>query len=616
MKSRQWLVTAGILALVLAAVVVSFLTRDLGYTPPPQKAAGSGQAKLVDERPLQTARAMAKLASGSDEQRVADQVLQSADHEVDLAFHDALREAANHPPQAKPENRPLYEHASQAEAQVRADQDAVDGLKKQLASASGARQDGLQEKLDVAQAQLELDQDELNDAKEELVRSGADPGSLIQRQFDEHQAAEHVSDEKPATPTGKNPEENQSRGGSMLNQFAAWRTLRGKASQLEQARDQSAQTATALSQAHAALEKQIRDEKTRKPAPSMPAAGPPGSNPSGNAEPSKSTAKTTIDSLHVLSADQKNLADLDKRMQDARDLQNSYSNWIALVHAQQRAALHGLNQSGMWILLILLAVYLADRAIDYYLAEVGSERTRLHTLRAVVHFTIQAVGVLLILLVILGAPQQMSTIVGLAGAGLTVALKDFIVAFFGWFVLMGKNGMRVGDWVEINGVAGEVIEINLLRTVLLETGNWTETGHPTGRKVAFVNSYAIEGHFFNFTTRGQWLWDELQMLVPGNQDPYPLIDAIQKIVAKETEANARAAEEEWQRVTNRYRPRTVSAAPAVDLRPTTAGVEVHVRYITRANERYAVRTRLNHALVELLRHKVPDEKQSVSVARS
>ena len=126
-----------------------------------------------------------------------------ADNEVDLAFHDALRDAADHPPQSKPQNRGLYEHASQAEAQVKADQTAIDDLKKQLASASGVRQDILQEKLDLAQAQLELDQDELNDAKEDLVQSGADPGSLIQRQFDQHQAAEHTADEKQGRRIGR-----------------------------------------------------------------------------------------------------------------------------------------------------------------------------------------------------------------------------------------------------------------------------------------------------------------------------------------------------------------------------------------------------------------------------
>ena len=194
----------------------------------------------------------------------------------------------------------------------------------------------------------------------------------------------------------------------------------------------------------------------------------------------------------------------------------------------------------------------------------------------------------------------MSTILGLAGAGLTVACKDFIMGFIGWFLLMGRNGLRVGDWVEIDGVVGEVVEIGLLRTVLLETGNWTDSGHPTGRKVAFVNSFAIEGHFFNFSTTGQWLWDEVEILVPASQNPYPVIDAIQKMVAKQTEANVTAAEQEWQKAASRYRAQPVSAAPAVSLRPTASGIEVHVRYITRAGERHAMKTRLYQALVELL----------------
>jgi small-conductance mechanosensitive channel len=216
---------------------------------------------------------------------------------------------------------------------------------------------------------------------------------------------------------------------------------------------------------------------------------------------------------------------------------------------------------------------------------------------------VQAVGALLFLFVVLGVPSQMPTIIGLAGAGLTVAMKDFIVAFFGWFMLMGRNGIRVGDWVEINGVVGEVVEINLLRTVLLETGNWADTGHPTGRKVAFVNSFAIEGHFFNFSTSGQWLWDEIEIMVPSDQDPYPIIESIQKMVAEETEANAHAAEEEWNRAARSHHAQSVSATPAINLRPTTSGVEVHVRYITRAHERYAMRTRLYQALVALLRLK-------------
>ena len=205
--------------------------------------------------------------------------------------------------------------------------------------------------------------------------------------------------------------------------------------------------------------------------------------------------------------------------------------------------------------------------------------------------------------IIFGMPTQTTTVLGLAGAGLTVAMKDFIVAFFGWFVLMGRNGIRVGDWVEINGVSGEVVEVGLLKTVLLETGNWTDSSHPTGRRVSFVNSFAVEGHFFNFTTSGQWMWDEIKLLIPPSQDPYPVVDGIQKLVEKETAANAGKAEAEWQETTTKYRAKTLKALPGVNVQPTGSGVEIRVRYITRAYERNETRRRIYDAVIELMHGK-------------
>jgi small-conductance mechanosensitive channel len=251
----------------------------------------------------------------------------------------------------------------------------------------------------------------------------------------------------------------------------------------------------------------------------------------------------------------------------------------------------------LWILLVLLAVYMAHRLIEHFFTGMTAENKRIDTLRAVVKFGAQAVGAIAILFIVFGMPTQTTTVLGLAGAGLTVAMKDFIVAFFGWFVLMGRNGIRVGDWVEINGVAGEVIEVGLLKTILLETGNWTDAGHPTGRRVSFVNSFAIEGHFFNFTSSGQWMWDELQLSIPNDQDPYTVIDGLQKVLQKET-----------QDTTTRYRVQSVSAAPAINVRPTVSGVEVSIRYITRAYERHETRKRVNAAVLELL-HKRETVKQ-------
>ncbi|MGC2184257.1 MAG: mechanosensitive ion channel domain-containing protein [Terriglobales bacterium] len=582
LKTRQRIVVFSLFALIVLSIAVLVLTRDSGSHTSQMK---PRRSPLVDEQPVQTARSMASLASTREEQRFAQQALRLADHAVDLAFAAAMREATLFPAASTPETKELFARVSRAEAQVKSDQDLIDGIQKESSRAQGSGQE-IQQQLDLVQAQLELDKDELEGAKGDLLRSGADPLSRIQRQFARYRAAQPQSDAASVQISSSGTEEI-SPADSLIARFSNWRARRSKARQLQQARNEALQKHEQLQQKHDSAEQSGYQEHNASQPEEPPVSA-------GN-----SSDRAVIRMLRSLSDRQKNLADLDKRIQDHQDLADVYGNWIGLVQSRQKAAIHGIIQSALLLLLIVLGVYLADLAVDRFFSGLIPDRRRLRTLRVVVRFVLQAAGILLILFVLLGMPSQMPTILGLAGAGLTVALKDFIVAFFGWFALMGRNGIRVGDWVEIQGVVGEVAEIGLLRTVLLETGNWNDAGHPTGRKVAFVNSFAIEGHFFNFSTSGQWLWDELQIMVPSAQNPYPIIDAIQQLVTTATEANARMAEEEWQRATHE-RMHSVSAAPAINLRPTPSGVEVHVRYITRAHERYATRTRLYQEIVALL----------------
>ncbi len=120
----------------------------------------------MDEQPLTTARAMAALASDWEEQRYSRQALKLADHSVDVAFSYEMRQATEHPAPPTPESKKLYAQANQADAAVKADQERIDQLQKQLASAKDERgRDSLQQQIDLTKAQLELDQDELEDAK-------------------------------------------------------------------------------------------------------------------------------------------------------------------------------------------------------------------------------------------------------------------------------------------------------------------------------------------------------------------------------------------------------------------------------------------------------------------
>jgi len=607
MKVRQWITAIVLLLLVAAAIVGMVWTRALpGASEETSAAPGKkllghapvAQHPLVDQRPLQTARRMAALAGTPEEQLLAHQVEQVGDHEVDLSFLDALRTAEENPPPLSAEAKEIAERKKKAELALKEDQEGITLLTRKLAAARDAQKDNLQDQIDVAKAQMDLDQNEFDDAAEDLEQAGGDPQSKIKRLQAEHEAGDHNAG--AAMGSAVNPHEQDYQTHTLLSVFRAWQALREKTAQLQEAQKESQAKLQRLNQRHVTLSAQVEKDKENREAAKQQAKGFSKSSKASSREESKASAMSALDSLKQYTRDQKNLADLGKRIQDEQELIDTYASWIALVETREREALHHLIESLLWILLVLLAVYLADRTIERLFTGVTAENKRIDTLRAVVKFAAQAVGAIAILFIVFGMPTQTTTVLGLAGAGLTVAMKDFIVAFFGWFVLMGRNGIRVGDWVEINGVAGEVIEVGLLKTILLETGSWSDAGHPTGRRVSFVNSFAIEGHFFNFTTSGQWMWDELQVLIPPGQDPYPIIDGIQKLVEKETEANAGKAEAEWRETTSRYRVKTISAAPGINVVPTAAGIEVHVRYITRAYERHEARKRMYEAVVEMM----------------
>ncbi|HEV2175781.1 MAG TPA: mechanosensitive ion channel family protein [Terriglobia bacterium] len=613
MKASRSLWLLVLLALAAATIVgLVFTGRGPNTATAPHAASGgskgqpatAGAADIeINQQHLATARRLAALAATPEEQRLAADAVRAADAELDLAFSSALRSTSQASGPATPQTAEAEQRITRLGAEVQLDQDKLQQLAAAAKKAKESQQEALQGQIAVIQAELDLNQDALADAKQDLVRAGGDEHSRVQELINEHEAMEHAngSIQSPGSGSGAQSIFTPT---SLIGQWRVWSELRSKRAELAAARDAALGAERRRSAGHQALEAQIEKERPRKRALAQQTASLLRSRQPAAQKAQKinshQAAAAAVSSLRQLSNDEKNLAGLDKRAEDLHELGSIYGEWIALVAAAERAAVHGILWAVLWIILALLLVSIFHGLVERVFSHLTLEPKQHATLRALIRFVAQVVAVVVILFVIFGTPSQLSTIVGLATAGLTVALKDFIVSFLGWFVLMGRHGIRVGDWVEINGVRGEVVEIGLLRTVLLETGNWTDAGQPTGRQVAFLNSFAVEGYYFNFSTSGQWLWDELQVLIPSGQDPYPLIERIRDIAAKETEGNAHLAEQEWQRVTRRYGVGSFSAGPAVNIKATDLGVQVIVRYITRATERSEVRFRLNHAVVELL----------------
>jgi small-conductance mechanosensitive channel len=475
-------------------------------------------------------------------------------------------------------------------------------LNAAIAKANGDQKDALEDQLDIATAQVELDQDEVDDAKQDLIRAGGDPQDRIQAMVKEHEASTKATEVALAAAT--TPLEER----GLVHRATQWWALHKKQMLLWRAKAATANTIGTLSARHDALEKELDTDKSKAGASADGSALSPAARLAWNDNDAEAVVNATKDRA----ARQKKLAGYDKRIDDEKELDGLYDKWIALVQTEQRSVLNRALRGVAIILAILLLGLFFDQWIASLLARTKLDRRQIETLRGVTRVSLQIVGVLFILLVIFGPPPSLVTFLGLAGAGLTVALKDFIIGFLGWFVLMGKNGIRLGDWVEINGVTGEVVELGMFHTVLLETGNWTDSGHPTGRRVTFTNSYAIEGHYFNFSTSGQWLWDELQVILPAGHDPYPIVDAVKKKVVEATAESAKNAEREWKGMAKSADMNSLSAEPAINVRPAIGGTEIAVRYITNAHDRGQMKAKLNQVLVDLLGAKEPTVAPSTS----
>ena len=629
MSKLQKLAAALLIALLLATSYGLWVTNPApvqtvrrAHSPGSSGAEPADSAiPVIDENTLLTARRLARLAHTPEEQSLAQSAVQIADHELDLAFTAALVHLEAHPPPLSPEASQIQERLNEAQRTLATDTESAKQLARELAQAAEADKPAIQDRLDVAQSRVELAQDEVKEANEDLLQAGGNVHQRIQRMQQEHEAAEHLDTRSASAPsTGAL---GSLRG--MVGATREWLALRDQRHRLGEAQRQVALSATQLAAERQQMVADLAASKAgvpelasrgqhrtnsaagtaARPGPAVPPGGTGTRNrasaAAAPAEPSPAAnSGALLGVTRQIAADQHRLTLRDQRITARWRLADIYAQWDGLVGSEQRTVLHRCLQSAAIVLAALLLLLFADRWLVRLLGRARIDRRQLGTLRSVVGVALQIVAVAVILLMLVGVPGQLGAILGLVGAGLTVALKDFIVAFLGWFVLMGRNGMRLGDWVEINGVSGEVVELNMFHTVLLETGNWTDAGHPTGRRVTFTNSFAISGHYFNFSTSGQWLWDELSVMVPYDRDPHAVAEAIQKEVTAATAKDASQAEQEWRRASRGQRAVGFTAQAGIAVRPAVGGVEIAVRYVTRASERLALRARLYQSAVQLL----------------
>lgn len=323
-----------------------------------------------------------------------------------------------------------------------------------------------------------------------------------------------------------------------------------------------------------------------------------------------SADSTTLNGMHdrldALAAQFKHSSTLLIPLSKETALLNQYrrtlKDWRDAIDAQYRQALKtlGIRLGGLLFVLALLfgAAELWRRTVLRFIQD-SRRRYQLLLLRRI---ALWSVVVIVIGIAFASELSSFATFAGLITAGIAVAMQSVLVSIVGYFFLIGKYGIRIGDRVQIGEVAGEVIDLGLVRMYLMELGNKGATG-PTGRVVAFANSvvFQVSSGLFKQIPGVNFSWREITLNLPAGIDfaaakkklLAAMIDALQDYhpeILRQTE--------EIQRTT--LARSAGDAQPQVRLQFSATGVEAHVRYPVHLQNAAEIDERVTEALTKVV----------------
>ncbi|MEP7266207.1 MAG: mechanosensitive ion channel family protein [Saprospiraceae bacterium] len=179
---------------------------------------------------------------------------------------------------------------------------------------------------------------------------------------------------------------------------------------------------------------------------------------------------------------------------------------------------------------------------------------------------------------------------GVAGAGIAFALQEVIASFAGWLAIMFGGFYKSGDRVQLGGIKGDVMDIGVLRTTIMETGQWVDGDLYNGRIVLIANSFVFKEPVFNYSGEFPFLWDEIKIPIQFGSN-YEKATKIFEQIGKEVAGDlTEKSKEKWSSLQSKYRLEDAQTEPMVSLTANDNWVEFTLRYVVSYRKRRVTKT--------------------------
>jgi small-conductance mechanosensitive channel len=194
--------------------------------------------------------------------------------------------------------------------------------------------------------------------------------------------------------------------------------------------------------------------------------------------------------------------------------------------------------------------------------------------------------------------KQVGFAVGLFGAGVVVALQD-VIASLGGFIAIGFNSLyRVGDRIQVNETKGDVVDISVLRTTVMETGNWVSGDLFNGRIVHIPNSAVLKGLVCNYSQGFRFIWDEIKIRLTSGSDHEHAREMLLRVAKETVSEHLEEAQGSWKRMVENYRIQNRPLEPTVTLDAGDGSLAFSLSYTVDYTKRTILKDQLFTKIVD------------------
>jgi small-conductance mechanosensitive channel len=255
-------------------------------------------------------------------------------------------------------------------------------------------------------------------------------------------------------------------------------------------------------------------------------------------------------------------------------------------------------------LIVAILLYVSSKKILSRLYPVLQEQNKWYSIKKTVMSTIYFIIFLIFVFTFSDRFEGFYTTIGLAGAGITFALREVIISFAGWFAILFGDFFKVGDRVLLGGIKGDVIDLGILRTTLMEIGDWVDGDQYNGRIVRVANSSIFTSPVYNYSASFQFVWDEIHIPIRFGSDIKLARDVLSRVAEQVVGDVSKQAREAWYEMRKNFKIEDAKLEHQIFMIFNDNWIELSLRYVVDIRARREIKDLLfTRLLAEIKKHK-------------